>query len=160
MKKKNLFIIAILILFISVSNVSAANITACDAVLENAVIDEKIPKTVSTIITLIKIAAPVILVIFGMLDLFKGIMQQKEDEIKKGQQIFIKRLISGALIFFVFSIVQFIVGFVADSSNRNGIMDCVQCFINYDCKSDAEKVGEALGEAAGEAINQTLQNTN
>ena len=154
MKKRNLFIILVLVLFISVSKVSAANVSACDAVLPNAIIDEKIPKTVSIIVTLIKIAVPVFLVIFGMLDLMKGIMQQKEDEIKKGQQLFIKRIIAGVLVFFVFSVVQFIIGLVADSSDRRGIMDCVQCFINNECKSEAEKFGESVGGALGDVVNK------
>lgn len=144
MKKRNLIFIAILLLFVSVSNVSAANVSACETILPNAIIDEKIPKTVSMIVTLIKIAVPVLLAVFGMLDLTKGIMQQKEDEIKKGQQLFIKRLIAGVLVFFVFSVVQFVIGLVADGSDRKGIMDCVQCFINNKCDIEAEKAGENL----------------
>jgi len=62
-----------------------------------------------------------------MLDLFKGITAQKEDEIKKGQNLFIKRLISAAIIFFVISIVQLLVSFVAGDE---GIMTCANCFIN------------------------------
>jgi len=91
------------------------------------------PYLVHTIITIIKIVVPILLIIFGMLDLMKGITAQKEDEIKKGQQIFIKRLIAGALVFFVFTIVQLIISFVADDNEKSDIMTCAQCFINGDC---------------------------
>ena len=68
----------------------------------------------------------------GTLDLFKGITAQKEDEMKKGQQMFVKRLIAAALIFFVFVIVKVIISFVADGSSV-AIMECAECFINNNC---------------------------
>lgn len=136
--KKKIFICLLLglILFSVNSVVFAKNIASCDSAISSGILlDAKIPQTVSTIINIIKIAVPILLVIFGMLDLFKGITSQKEDEIKKGQQLFIKRLISGALVFFVFLIVQLIVSFVAGDANENtNIMDCVNCFINNECK--------------------------
>lgn len=127
MKKRGLLFLILLMTVLYVPNVLALNISGCEAVAPGVVIDAKIPNTVHTVITVIKIAAPVLLVIFGMLDLFKGITAQKEDEIKKGQQIFIKRLITGAIIFFVVSIVQLLISFVAGDQ---GIMKCASCFIN------------------------------
>lgn len=125
-KKVVLFLIALgFIMFIP--NVLAANIQGCEAIIPGVVIDTKIPNTVHTMIVVIKVAVPVLLVIFGMLDLFKGLTAQKEEEIKKGQQVFIKRLISAAIIFFVISIVQLLVSFVAGDE---GIMNCASCFIN------------------------------
>ena len=105
----------------------AVNITGCDAVIPGVVIDAKIPNIIHTVIVGIKIAVPILLVIFGMLDIGKSIIAQKEDEIKKGRQIFIKRLITGALIFLVISIVQILVSFVASDE---GIMNCASCFLN------------------------------
>ena len=104
MKKKIFFsLILVIMLFSMISPVLAANISSCDAVISsNVMIDEKIPSTVHTIVLIIKIAVPVLLVIFGSIDLLKGVIAAKEDEIKKGQQVFIKRLIAGALVFFVF----------------------------------------------------------
>lgn len=97
---------------------------------------KKIPKSIPSLIHIIYlailIAVPILLVIFGMLDLFKGLTSQKEDEIKKGQQLFVKRLIAAALIFFVLMIIKLLIGAVADS-NKNGIIDCVDCFIGNDC---------------------------
>ena len=128
MKKKGLLFLAVLLCLLYAPNVLAANITGCETVLPNVVIDTKIPNIVHTIIVVIKVVVPVLLVIFGMLDLFKGLTAQKEDEIKKGQQIFIKRLISAAIIFFVISIVQVLISFVA--ADEPGIMNCASCFIN------------------------------
>lgn len=127
MKKKIFIIVALLMLMLYAPSVMAKNITGCEANLPGVIIDAKIPNTVHTIIVVIKIAVPVILVIMGMLDLFKGITAGKEDEIKKGQNMFIKRLISAAIIFFVISIVQLLISFVAGDE---GIMTCANCFIN------------------------------
>ena len=113
--------------------VYAESIADCDAVLgTDVMIDEKIPNTVHTIILVIKIAAPVLIIVFGMMDLLKGIMAQKEEEIKKGQQTFIKRLIVGASIFFVVTLVQILISFVGDNDKKS-IMDCSNCFINGNC---------------------------
>jgi hypothetical protein len=78
------------------------------------------------------VAVPVVLVIMGSLDLFKGISAQKEDDIKKGRQMFVKRLIAAALVFFVFVIVKLVVGFAADGTGSK-IMNCAQCFIEGKC---------------------------
>ena len=86
------------------------------------------PYLVSYAILIIKIAVPIILVIFGMMDLMKAVIASKEDEIKKGQQTFIKRLIAAVIVFIVIQIVQIIVKFV--SSNDTSVSNCFNCFIN------------------------------
>jgi len=96
-------------------------------------IPAKIPELTSYIIKLIQVLVPVILVIFGSIDLFKGITAGKEDEIKKGQQIFIKRLVVGVIIFLVVIIVKFFISIVADA-NKSNIADCIDCFISNDCE--------------------------
>lgn len=133
MKKKVLLIVAVLGLVLWTNPVLAVDIYSCESSIKGALIDARIPQVVSTIITVIKIVVPVLLVIFGMLDLMKGVTAGKDDEIKKGQQIFIKRLISGALVFFVVTIVQLIISFVATDEEEANMMTCAKCFINGDC---------------------------
>ena len=130
MKKKILFITILLVALLYVPNALAVNITGCNALLDGVEIDVKIANAVHTVITVIKIAVPVLLVVFGMLDLVKGIIASKEDEIKKGQSILIKRLITAVLIFFIASLVQLIVSFVASFDDEPDIMTCANCFIN------------------------------
>ena len=86
------------------------------------------PYIISTIVTIIKIAVPILLIIFGMLDLGKAVVAAKEDEIKKGQQTFIKRAIAAIIVFFVIQIVQIVVRFV--SGNEPTVAGCFNCFIN------------------------------
>lgn len=94
----------------------------------NLIFSGTFPYLVSTIVTIIKIAVPILLIIFGMLDLGKAVVAAKEDEIKKGQQTFIKRAIAAVIVFFVIQVVQIIVRFV--SGNDQNISGCFNCFIN------------------------------
>ena len=94
----------------------------------NLIFSGTFPYMVSTIITIIKIAVPILLIIFGMLDLGKAVIASKEDEIKKGQQTFLKRAIAAVIVFFVIQIVQIVVRFV--SGNDQNIASCFNCFIN------------------------------
>ena len=135
MKKKVFMSLLLLVMMFGfITPVFAKNIASCDSVLSSTVmIDQKIPEMVHTAVTAIKVVVPILLVIFGSLDLLKGVTAGKEDEIKKGQQIFIKRLIAGVLVFFVFTIVQLIVSFAAGDESQN-ISSCINCFINNNCE--------------------------
>ena len=94
------------------------------------------PYIVSMVVLLIKIAVPILLIIFGMLDLGKAVVAAKEDEIKKGQQMFIKRLLIAALIFFVIVITKFLISIIADNNSTN-IIDCIDCFVDdKNCKEE------------------------
>ena len=53
---------------------------------------------------------PVIVIVLGILDFIKAIGSDKEDEMKKAQGRFVKRLIAAVLIF----IIPFIIEFVLD----------------------------------------------
>lgn len=94
----------------------------------NLIFSGTFPYMVSTIILLIKIAVPILLIIFGMLDLGKAVVASKEDEIKKGQGLFIKRAISAVIVFFVIQIVQILVRFISGSDES--VANCFNCFIN------------------------------
>lgn len=129
MKKKYMYFIILLIMFMPMFNVIASPKVSCGNVTN---IPAKIPELTSFAITMIQVAVPVILVIMGSIDLFKGITAQKEDEIKKGQQMFIKRLIVGALIFFVIVFAKLIISVIADSNSAN-IIECIDCFLSDSC---------------------------
>lgn len=87
-----------------------------------------IPYIISSAITIIKVIVPVLLIIFGMIDLIKAVTAGKEDEIKKAQGTFIKRLIMGVLVFFVILIVQMLISFV--SNKDTNVSNCFDCFVN------------------------------
>lgn len=90
------------------------------------------PSLVSTIYTIIQIAVPIVLVLLGMFDLIKAITAQKDDDIKKAQGLFFKRLISALLVFFVFTAVKLVMSFATKDSGN--LVKCMDCFIRNNCK--------------------------
>ncbi len=102
-----------------------ANVTTCP----NVEVPGQLANIISIIYNVIRIGIPLILVIYGMLDLGKAVISQKEDDIKKNQKIFVSRLIAAALVFFVFTIVQLVLTLVADDSAK--ITTCLSDLLNY-----------------------------
>ncbi len=92
-------------------------------------IPPEIIKLLQMVVLFIQIGVPIILIVFGMVDLGKAVMQQKEDDIKEAQQMFIKRLIAAALVFFIIVIIGFflsILEVVLGESQMEGILTCVK----------------------------------
>ncbi len=119
---------------ISVLEVTATNSTLCEGILvPNAMFN-----VVATIVKLIKIAVPILLVIWGMLDFTKSVIAKKEEDIKKYQKAFVSRLISALVVFLLIFVVQFAVNLISgveDKSNADGqtvsdIWSCSKKFIN------------------------------
>ena len=83
-------------------------------------------RLLASVVNLIKIFVPVLLILFGTLDLAKAVIAGKEDEMKKAQSTLIKRVIYAAAVFLVVTLVQFVMGFVADSgvSHTNDWKSC------------------------------------
>lgn len=143
MKKCFKYLFLLVLCSFMASTVHAENILGCRQFLGDKVqIDDKIANTVHVIILIIQIATPILLVIFGMIDLVKAVISGKEDEIKKNQMVFVKRLIAAALVFFIFLVVKLVVSLVAD--NADSMFDCVDCFTNgagtnKTCKIETKK---------------------
>lgn len=97
-------------------------------------IPEIIPSITKMVYNALMIVTPTILVVMGSIDLFRGIMSSKEDEIKKGRDSFLRRLIASVIVFLVVLGVKLIVGLVAgSSSNSTKIIDCINCFVSNEC---------------------------
>ncbi len=100
-------------------------VDACVAYLGNPGIPAKLAYIIAMVVRIIQVVVPVLLIIWGMLDLGKAVIAQKEVEIKKGQSTFIKRLIAAAIVFFVVVIVKLLVSLLADSSSGQSISTCI-----------------------------------
>lgn len=95
----------------------------------------QIPDITKRIYDLAMIVTPIILVIMGTIDLLKGVMTGKEDEMKKSRETFIQRLIVGILIFLIALIAKFAISVVAGSNgNYTRIINCIDCFIQGSSK--------------------------
>ena len=82
------------------------------------------------IMNFIKILVPIIIIVMGSIDFIKAVIAQKDDEMKKSQSIFIKRLIYGIATFFVISIISFLIGLAGGDTNNR----CFKCVANVNSK--------------------------
>ena len=78
-------------------------------------------------VTAIKIAIPIILIIWGMLDMGKAVTSGKDDEIKKQLVVFLKRAVAAILVFFIPSIVGLIMQIINDNLTDSGACGYSQC---------------------------------
>lgn len=112
--------------------------TSCTMGGNTYVIPGELTGVIRTIVSLIKIAVPILLIVWGMLDLAKAVIGSKEDEIKNAQKTFIKRLIAAAIVFFVVAIVQLMVnllsGLGGSTSDTGTAWKCVCPFVSSSCK--------------------------
>ena len=69
---------------------------------------DKLLAWILNIIKWVKYILPVLVIILGIIDFIKAIGADKDDEMKKAQSRFIKRLIAAALVFLVPLIIEFI----------------------------------------------------
>ena len=98
-------------------------------------------------LTIFKIAIPLIIIIFGMMDFGKAVVAEKDDEIKKNAIKLGRRAIAGVIIFFIPSVIiwlfKTIPGYKADE-----FAVCETCLLKPTAKQ--------CNSAATEAKNKTV----
>lgn len=104
--------------------------SACAGIIGNTGIPGNIVNIIHWVYMGIQIIVPLLLIIFGMIELAKAITAQKEDEIKKAQSGLLKKAVVAILVFLVFSLVKFVVGFAGAGT---GVWDCASNIINANC---------------------------
>lgn len=107
-------------------------LNACETAL-GAEVPDSILKMVHYVYLGIQIIVPILLIIFGMIELAKAITAQKEDEIKKAQGGLLKKAIVAVIVFLVFSLVKFVFNFASGDlgpDNKGNVWNCVSCFID------------------------------
>ena len=131
MKKKVFY--ALLIAFLMIPNIVFADYNLDYVACGNADgIPKPVPQMTSILYTLLVIATPIILIIFGIITLVKAITAGDASEISKAKGKLIKKFIAAGVVFFVAGIVQFIITQAADSREKGSIVDCINCFLYYD----------------------------
>ncbi len=87
----------------------------------------KVWKLVGKILLVFKIVIPLLVVIFGMIDLGKAVVASKDDEIKKAAKSLGMRALAGVLIFFIPTIVAFVFNMVDSFSEDTDYQTCADC---------------------------------
>ena len=139
MKKKLMFIILFMLglVVISTENVLAAGVTSYVSCGSTALPSE-IAGIIRAVFLIFQICVPVGIIVMGSLDFAKAVIASDADKIKKNQKKFITRLITGALVFFVFVVVKFIIKITDTTSG--GYANCLNCLINSNegCHTETE----------------------
>lgn len=98
-------------------------------------IPHEVPELFSVCVNLLKIAAPIILIVISIITLLKALAASSEDEIKKAQKSLIRKIVAAVMIFLIISIVQFVILKVADTAEQDDVSSCLTCFLNNDCEN-------------------------
>lgn len=88
-------------------------------------------QTVGYVLMVFKIVIPILLIIFGMIDLGKAVIASKDDEIKKATKSLMFRAVSAICIFFIPTIVGLLMGLVGSFGNLKSDFEiCRKCISN------------------------------
>lgn len=71
---------------------------------------------VKLVLIVIQYVVPVILIVFGSIDLIKAVIAGKEEDIKKNQQTLFKRIVAAVIVFLVPLIVKVVMGLIGNES--------------------------------------------
>ena len=95
---------------------------------------KEILRFVGYILTVVKLAIPLLIIAFGIFDLGKAVTSGKDDETKKAAKTLMWRAIAGVFIFFIPSIVIWLFGTIdsyntAAGTDNNGFQTCSDCIL-------------------------------
>ncbi len=124
MKKKEIYLTIILGAIFFAVPVSAVNLF-CTGLKSTF-------KIVGEIVRLVKIIVPIVLIVIGIMDLFKAITGGKDDNLKKSLISLMTRVIAGVIIFFVPAIIEFVFSLIDNWVNNyeNSYKECITCVLN------------------------------
>lgn len=89
-------------------------------------------QVIGWVLWIFKIVIPVLIIVFGMIDLGKAVVASKDDEIKKAMKSLAMRAVAGVVIFFIPALVGVIFSMVENFNTQvKGQYDiCKKCIVN------------------------------
>ena len=102
------------------------------------------------IVVVFKIVIPLLLIVFGMVDLGKAVVSSDEKAISKAVGTLVKRFIAAVVVFFVPTLVSALFNALGLISNKSDYNICIQCVTNMDAKvsGHGEKTCNTFADAA------------
>ena len=86
--------------------------------------------TIGWVFFIAKILIPIVLIIFGSIDFGKAMLSNKDDEIKKSAKSLVMRAVAGVIIFFVPTLLNFVVELIGGDDLYNGTFaTCTHCML-------------------------------
>jgi len=88
-------------------------------------------QVVGWVLWVFKIAIPILIIVFGMIDLGKAVVASKDDEIKKALKQLMLRAVAGIVIFFIPNLVGLIFSMVGSWTDVEAEYKiCKNCIVN------------------------------
>ena len=100
-------------------------------------------KLCANIIQFIQLIVPVIIIVVGMIDLFRAVIASDEKKMAEAKDSVIRKVIAGVMIFLIVAVVRF--AFTAIPDFNDGDIDAMECMANF-------INGVELGEACPKRI--------
>jgi len=123
MKNRSLFIYCFcLMMFLNVGNVYAASDLGCDGIFGDPADPNSVANLIKMVLDWFRILAPILVISLGTVDLFKAVIASREDEMKKAQTTLMKRVMLGVALFFVPSVINFVIDL---ASSKMGFEACM-----------------------------------
>lgn len=125
MKLRNAVFMFLALFLVGMTPVFA--IGANNVVCHNAGVLKAI-RIIAMVITIIKVLVPVILIIMGIKDLAKAVIEGDEGDIQKFFPLFLGRFFTGVVIFFIPTLVHTMLSAASGYDNTNAkFTDCGKC---------------------------------
>lgn len=94
----------------------------------------KIAKFLGSIVNFAKYVIPIVIIAFGVKDLYSAVMAAKDDAIKKAAKSIMFRLAAGVFVFLLPGLVQFFFNMLNDWSDyKIDVCCCSECVLNSNC---------------------------
>lgn len=95
---------------------------------------------VGQIIFILKILIPIVIIVFGMIDLGRAVVDSDEKIMSKALKLLFKRIVIGIAIFFVPIIIKVVFGMILGFSEemKNDAWNCVACLTDPYNETDCD----------------------
>ena len=109
-------------------------------------IPKSIPEITSFIVTFLQIIIPVILIIMGMIEMVKAIVDGNPDNISKSKGKLIKKFIAAIIAFFVVTLSTTAIELIAFNNEKSTFVSCMDCYLNNNCVRDCDTTTTSSGK--------------
>lgn len=102
-------------------------------------------QVIGYVIFIIKILAPLLLIILGIVNFAQAVISHDEKQISKSGTSFLKKAIAGIVIFFIPTIISVIFNLITDFTRYKGDFEiCFNCITSPNKKCDTRYKGEII----------------
>ena len=112
------------------------------------------------IVYILKIAAPLLIIVTGMIDYFKAVTSSDEEALSKATESLIRRIISGVIVFLLPTIIWSIINLLDITDGIHDLDDssfgvCTRCLLKNECSGTSSGGGSGGGSGSAATSGQS-----